>query len=347
MRRGLHFLYFLIVSICCISLIEASLRVFYGIPLTRLNFANENLISEQRVRPTKYDAELGWIPAPFFSGWIPAWRAGLTTLADGLRSNGNEKRLLTPHPVTLAVGDSFTIGDEVEDWETWPSQLEGRLHTPVLNAGVFGYGIDQSYLRLIKLIPVYHPERILFAFTPADVDRAQRSRNFSAKKPYFLLKDGELELHRDHVRPPIVDARKGAFRYVLDSSVLVNVVLHNIPIVERAFSGKDPALETLDAEKLACSLLGRLQKLSAKSLVPIYVVMIEDRPKGAPGVSFERLKSCAKNPLRVIDTTSLMPEGPHHYLKYHHFNARGNRLIADAIYTDIRAIRTSLFLPGR
>ena len=52
--------------------------------------------------------------------------------------------------VILAVGDSFTFGDEVKDDETWPAHLQQLLGRRVLNAGVSGYGFDQIVLRAEK-----------------------------------------------------------------------------------------------------------------------------------------------------------------------------------------------------
>jgi len=52
----------------------------------------------------------------------------------------------------VAVGDSFTHGDEVKNDETWMYVLEQlRPELETLNMGVPGYGTDQAYLRWKKL----------------------------------------------------------------------------------------------------------------------------------------------------------------------------------------------------
>ncbi|NBX93928.1 MAG: hypothetical protein EBQ85_11920 [Proteobacteria bacterium] len=50
------------------------------------------------------------------------------------------------------MGDSFTFGAEVNDNETWPSHLQNFSKTTVLNGGVVGFGLDQTYLLFEELI---------------------------------------------------------------------------------------------------------------------------------------------------------------------------------------------------
>ena len=67
----------------------------------------------------------------------------------------------------LAVGDSFTFGDRVSDHETWPAQLERLTGRQVLNAGVFGYGVDQAYLRAVALLETYDTDLVVLALIKA------------------------------------------------------------------------------------------------------------------------------------------------------------------------------------
>ena len=67
----------------------------------------------------------------------------------------------------LILGDSFTFGDEVSDNETWPAVLEKIANKKVVNGGVFGYGIDQSFLRMKVLVAKYNPDIVIFSFIPA------------------------------------------------------------------------------------------------------------------------------------------------------------------------------------
>lgn len=51
----------------------------------------------------------------------------------------------------LAVGDSFTSGENVGDLDSWPAQLQRLTGHTVLNGGVSGYGLDQIVLRTERL----------------------------------------------------------------------------------------------------------------------------------------------------------------------------------------------------
>ena len=81
------------------------------------------------------------------------WPDGLptpVTIRNSVRLNGPQHPSLEGDK-TLAVGDSFTFGDEVADSDTWPACLEREWNSPVINAGMFGYGAAQAVLRARQL----------------------------------------------------------------------------------------------------------------------------------------------------------------------------------------------------
>jgi hypothetical protein len=132
---------------------------------------------------------LGHVPKP---GRYVAEDKVYTATDEHIRSNG-EHQPPTGKPI-LAVGDSFTWGDQVSDDETWPSYLERTLGKRIVNAGVAGYGVDQAVLRAEQLVEDYEPELLIGFFIPADVWRSELSY-FAAPKPYFRVVAGKLELH--------------------------------------------------------------------------------------------------------------------------------------------------------
>ncbi len=142
--------------------------------------------------PTAYDAQLGYAPR--------AGARGTANDADGLRENGRPRSDGVP---ILALGDSFTFGDEVDDADTWPAQLEARLARPVLNGGVFGYGLDQIVLRGEALLagPARAADVVILSVLPEDVLRCEFSYRY-AWKPYFTVENGALALHNVPVPLP-------------------------------------------------------------------------------------------------------------------------------------------------
>lgn len=141
----------------------------------------------------EYDTLLGWVPRPRAEH---TWRGGWSARCDEQRlrrngATGEEGAWLEP-PV-LAVGDSSAFGDEVEDGESWPAQLEVRLGRRVLNAGMGGYGIDQAVLRAERLQPNFEAPIVVLSLVSDDVTRTAFSfRN--RWKPYFALDGPNLTL---------------------------------------------------------------------------------------------------------------------------------------------------------
>ena len=179
--------------------LECACRVYHG------EYGLRSYLKPDRgmlrgLRPAQFDAGLGWIPCEGFYVHDARWGA-VTVLTDGVRFNGAWRKA-GDSPI-LAVGDSFTFGDQVADHETWPAMLEGMVDRRVINAGVFGYGLDQSFLRAKKLIRRYRPSTLILSFIPDDVGRCELSMRTSAAKPYFDVSGETLTLRNTPVpRPP-------------------------------------------------------------------------------------------------------------------------------------------------
>ena len=63
-----------------------------------------------------HDDRLGYRPRPGYAA------PGVTIDPDGLRDSGPARA--RDKPPILAVGDSFTFGEEVSDGESWPADLQ-------------------------------------------------------------------------------------------------------------------------------------------------------------------------------------------------------------------------------
>jgi hypothetical protein len=76
------------------------------------------------------------------------------------------------HRIAL-VGDSFTFGLEVRYGDTWGNRLEELLghDYQVLNFGVDGYGVDQSYLRYRRDVGKWHPDIVILGVISDDFRR--------------------------------------------------------------------------------------------------------------------------------------------------------------------------------
>lgn len=102
----------------------------------------------------------------------------------------------------MTFGDSFTFGEDVNDYEAYPAQLEDLLPgTEVLNFGVHGYGHDQMLLYFQEEGARYHPDVVVLGFLGLDMVRNIVSfRDYA--KPRFDLLDGRLVLRNTPVPRP-------------------------------------------------------------------------------------------------------------------------------------------------
>jgi len=103
----------------------------------------------------------------------------------------------------LFLGDSMVAAFEVAEEETFVAQskriLEARLDVPIefINAGVRGYGTDQSYLYYRERGRALQPDLVVFLHSQNDFRNnmtMHRLRRPFGKPAFSLLADGELEL---------------------------------------------------------------------------------------------------------------------------------------------------------
>jgi hypothetical protein len=213
--------------------------------------------------PADFDNELGWVPKQDVHPNKNFWGEGetVTVLQDGIRSNGpGEVWDGSGNPI-LAVGDSMTFGDEVSDWETWPANLEKLSGRRVINAGVFGYGIDQAFLRARRLLNRYRFSTVIFSFIQEDVRRCQWSQRGVSGKPYFDFRDGRLTLENVPVPAPSPPSEENPLVIGLEHSRLVHAVMKRVYGEWWQF-GSIQVLNDKGGEEVTCALLHELEGLS-------------------------------------------------------------------------------------
>lgn len=156
-----------------------------------------------------HDPRLGYAPRPGFSGvGATGWSVNIDT--DGLRSCGEFHGTGGDRPV-LAVGDSYTFGEEVGDTETWPAQLQCLSGRQVLNGGVSGYGFDQVVLRAEQLMDEHKPSIVIVGFIADDIRRTEMRRLWWRDKPWFAIESDRFVLAGAPVpeRRPLAPRRVG------------------------------------------------------------------------------------------------------------------------------------------
>ncbi len=207
--------------------IELALRLAKGAGLAGVPDRTAQISMIGHVYPGAFNPDLGYVPMPGASARNTVWKTAAHITWEGVRSNGAEQPAPEGVPIVV-VGDSFTYGDEVNDRDTWPAALERLVQRPVINGGVFGYGLDQAVLRSEVLMRDSAADLLIVSLIPDDVTRCEYSYRYSWK-PYFDVQDGALVRRNDPVpgpsEPPPGENR---LRRSLRASFLADFVLRRL-----------------------------------------------------------------------------------------------------------------------
>lgn len=299
--------------------------------------AARSVLAERDAGRYVHDPDLGHVPR---AGYVAP---GTTIEADGLRRTGEQ---VAGAPI-LAVGDSFTYGDEVEDGQTWPAQLQQLTGRRVLNAGVSGYGFDQIVLRAEQLAAKYKPAVIVVSFIADDIRRTEMRRLWSADKPYFVIEDGRLALRGVPVPPRVDPASTLSFwQWTLGYSQLFDFILRRLDLLHDWYGDHKRAQAPGTGDRLSCLATQRLAELQKQSGAKVIVLaeydpVVWDDPAFAATqrhMTQALLDCAAKNGLATVDSFAALAAtgAPRNLYVTWHMNEPGNRLIAGLVAEKLR-----------
>lgn len=196
--RGKQIILFILTVACSLAAIEIGLRVlaYPYIGCKEIDDTSEYQIGQ-------YDSLLGWSYTPSRS--VVFWDKKTYTFSkEGYRTNTVDNAADFSKPRILIVGDSFLFGHGLDFEETFGAKLKAGLgdRFEVLNFAVQGYGLDQAYLRLQQLMPIYKPAVVIVDIhEDQDYRNSNRDRRFffpcsriTGTKPLFTIKNGKLVL---------------------------------------------------------------------------------------------------------------------------------------------------------
>ncbi len=309
---------------------------------------NVNLI-EGHLYPAVREPLLGFLPKP---GRYDDWKGEtLTILENGTRSNGS---MPTDQSVTvLAVGDSFTFGDQVSDDQTWPAVLERKMSRGVINAGVFGYGIDQTYLLAQRLVPQITPELLIVGMIPDNIRRVELRARTGIAKPTFHLDGEDLILtpaseNAARIEAPSLRAREKAVsvaRQVLGYSFLMHQLLRRV--FPEAWNAERFSIAAHDdGVAVSCALMQRIAAIEVprKTLFvqyPAHLIIA-----GQQSQRVQDVMQCARDAeIEVVDMygalRAVLADDARAFAALYkgHMSAVGNRLAADALVDQSRHLQ--------
>jgi hypothetical protein len=312
------------------------------------------------------DPELGWTVAPDRRSADGLYWSS----AEGLRSAGPGVRLAettrTSRARVALVGDSNAFSLEVPFHESWGDHLERRVGVPVLNFGVDGYGLDQTYLRYRKDVRAWRPKLVLISLGGHELLRTMAVYPFVSfewppcvVKPRFTIDGGELRLLNaplpapDRIlgtgriqQLPFVDYDLGYatadWQWRFDRGPLA------LRFLTSAFPRRplpDPRVATDAAVALNSRLLTALvESVERDGAVPLVVVLAESR-----NALLEETLARARVPrLDVGECLSQVPAERRKVPSGHHYTGLANEALARCTAPAVEhALRESTGHPSR
>ena len=150
---------------------------------------------------------IGHLYVPHLRARLPNETGGyfVVTNSQGFRSDHEFPAKKAGVPRILMFGDSYTAGDNCNNSERYSDQLAGMLNAEVFNYGLSGSGTDQHLLifrefaknvaadLIVICVQIDSMKRIQSTHRES-IDRVSRKRVL-VPRPYFLLENGQLELH--------------------------------------------------------------------------------------------------------------------------------------------------------
>lgn len=194
----------------------------------------------------------------------------------------------------VSLGDSFTIGYEVERDQCFSSVLEARLRAAgidveVLNCGVSGFGNAEECIYLERELLNYQPDLVLVSFFENDLDDNVRSG-------LFRVEDGVLHAAAERYVPAgglgdflntsrlfnFLSERSDAFTLVKETVTLLvkrravakNEATIDAPAAKPAAAAPDP--EFVRQQRFCALLFERIYATTSARSIPLVIQSIPD-----------------------------------------------------------------------
>lgn len=303
---------------------------------------------------TVYDPELGWVGAAGTTA-RNVYGPGLdvTTNGQGFRNRRDFGRRVPDGRIrVIALGDSFTLGHDVADDDSWPARMEAwcaGVEAP--NMGQSGYGIDQSYLWYLRDGRPLDHHVLVFSIIALDIDRTRLSRMILYGKPVLRIVDGELVARN-------VPVPRGPYVWpVLTQNLRLLWNLRSVELVQTLvdrFGSPAPgdpwAVGESEARELATAIFEDLQRRTAANGVRMLLVHLPHLSQSDPSMlstpprtAMEAIRGAAELGIEVLDLTpafeaipdperrSLFIEGSRLEGAGRHYSAAGNDFVARRI----------------
>lgn len=357
-----------ITILLCLLVIEITYRyLYYGkLNLDKIDLSlNKNELTT--TQPHEFDQELGYVlKKKFYHSNHPNFGDKIiTTYSDGTRSNNSllkknfiENDFQQPYfekeKSILATGDSFTLGNEVGNDETWPAYLEELSSFRVINGGVGGYSFIQTILLTKRLLNENAYKNVILSLIPENLYRSEYSIFQGVPRPYLKkLNANKVEIKYDHILDPrpIIKKNKTKLKIIEILSFSLTLtklyeLIDNDKIIN--YLGFNSSID-MEGNLSACKLIFELDKILISKKIngyiliqyPDYWILNENILDNNLTNSLTKFKKCIKdtnfilmdsfNHLKETADYSLEDFGGLYINKNRHMSYKGNYYIAEYI----------------
>lgn len=283
----------------------------------------------------RYDPLLGHRLRPNLRGRM--YKGGrVSSNAAGARGTTEYPVAHDGRPRILAIGDSFTFGQEVDDHEAWTARLEQLdPQREVINLGGSAYGYDQALLSMREGL-AYRPDVVLLGYVW--VDRFRNPYEFHCSpKPYFRRVENRYRLA--NVPVPVAPQMAAQLRRRPLSLMLGQVLWRQyFGTPTRPSSAQEDALSGY----LLDEIVRRTREAGARPLFVRLPTDFEVRDRSADPF-FNAF--CASRGIECLDLLPVMASADDRsghefqrvYIRQQHYSPAGNQLVAEAVDAWLRA----------
>ncbi|MCB1190624.1 MAG: hypothetical protein H7A23_24835 [Leptospiraceae bacterium] len=294
-----------------------------------------------------FHEELGWVSKPDTRGYS---LFGEFQSFDSMGNRNNDNYIpLKEKPLILAIGDSYTFGSEINNNETWPSQLENSLGIKVINGGVGGYGFGQMLTRTKGLLEELPVDILIVAITKPVIDtRVKQIVRHGIPKPYYSIqKSGNLVLHK--VSQNVTVKKQDFFKYIFGYSYTLHLMMSKFyPSYWLADSIYDMQYLDINEVEISYKIFDEFEKLVKRNIIQHFVLAL--LPTSAGDVSLRQhpvsiyAKTMAEKNDRiyVVDIQLIFSQKQNNQpirnffndttVGYHgHYNKEGAKLVAETL----------------
>lgn len=239
----------------------------------------------------------------------------------------------------LIIGDSFGFGDEVSDNQTLSHYLKANHNINTLNAAVYGYGLDQAFLRAKKIKKILNFKKIYLIIAPGGYSRTNVIERNGISKPYYNLSNNTIQL----VRPTKKNFKYSSKSRLIEKSLLFNYVANRINlaniVVKEKYNENDPVI-------IGCKITEYFKKYFHKKNIELKVIFYRDASEifldnSKNYKNTKKFLKCLNNSkVNYIDTLDLLKDENDKnnklYVKetYGHPTAYSNEKVAKLIFND-------------